>query len=141
MFYEQRTTVPESPAELREEYESEFASVVESVGLEDAAAETGIDRERLEALVAGDSPDLTLEDAAAIKALEDGEPDPETIVTMAGEHLLLGRSSAVLDVEAVESHLEIDLEAKEVQQKIERRAPMSLEEYVHVQHVIVSRIP
>ncbi len=43
---------------------------------------------------------------------------------MACEHLLLGMSTAVLDVDAVESDLEIDLAAKEIQQKIERRAPI-----------------
>ncbi|MHC3437324.1 DUF5791 family protein [Natrialbaceae archaeon A-gly3] len=141
MFYEQRTTVPESPSELRTEYEAEFASILENVGIEEAVEETGIDRERLEALANGESPEMSLEEAAEIQTLADGEPDAETIVTMAGEHLLLGMSSAVLDVEAVESHIEIDLEAKEIQQKIERRAPMGFEEFVHVQHVIVSRIP
>ncbi len=141
MFYEQRTAVPESPAELRAEYEAEFRSILEDVGLEAALEATGIDSERLEALEAGESPELDFEEAAAIQALAEGEPDPETIVTIAAEHLLLGMSSAVLDVEAVESHVEIDLEAKEIQQKIERRAPMTLGEFVHLQHVIVSQLP
>ena len=141
MFYEQRTAVPESPSELRTEYEAEFRSILEDVGLEAADDATGIDRERLEALEAGESPELDLEEAAEIQALAEGEPDPETIVTIATEHLLLGMSSAVLDVEAVESYIETDLEAKEIQQKIERRAPMTLGEFVHLQHVIVSQLP
>jgi hypothetical protein len=48
-------------------------------------------------------------------------------------------TTGVMDVDAVASELEIDLDAKEVQQKIERRAPMTFDEFVHVQHVIASR--
>ncbi|WP_226481134.1 DUF5791 family protein [Natrinema amylolyticum] len=141
MFYEQRMTVPDSPADLRAEYEDDLATIVERRGTETVAAETDLERETLEALTAGESPALTLEQAAQIQSLGDGEPDPETIVTMALEHLLLGMSTAVLDVDAVESDLEIDLDAKEVHQKIEGRAPMSFEEFVHVQYVIADGAP
>ncbi|TYT61422.1 DUF5791 family protein [Natrialba swarupiae] len=141
MFYEQRMAVPGSPAELRAEYEGDLEVVVETHGPDTVATETGLDRDVVDALVAGDAPDLSLEDAAEIQSLAEGAPDPETIVTMACEHLLLGMSTAVLDVDAVESDLEIDLAAKEIQQKIERRAPMSLEEFVHVQYVIVDNAP
>ncbi|WP_049926579.1 DUF5791 family protein [Halopiger goleimassiliensis] len=142
MFHEQRRRAPESPGELRREYDEELAAVVESHGLEAVADATDVDRERLEALGAGDSPALTLEEAAQIQSLADGAPDdPETIVTMATEHLLLGMSSAVLDVDALESDLAIEMDAKEIQQKIERRAPMSFEEFVHVQYVIADEMP
>lgn len=141
MFYEQRMTVPETPADLRAEYEANLASIVDRHGVETAVDRTTVDRETIEALLDEASPALSLEAAAEIQALEEDEPDAETIVTMACEHLLLGMSSAVLDVDSVESYLEIDLDAKEVQQKIERRAPMSFEEYVHVQHVIVDQMP
>lgn len=141
MFYEQRMSVPDTPAALRSEYDDRFASIVARHGVETAAERTSLDRETLEAVEAGRSPSLSLEAAAEIRALESDEPDAETIVTMACEHLLLGMSTAVLDVEALASHLEIDLEAKEIQQKIERRAPMSFEEYVHLQYTIVDRTP
>ncbi|ELY51572.1 DUF5791 family protein [Natronococcus jeotgali] len=139
MFYEQRTSVPETAADLRAEYDDQLASIVDRRGLETVAERTSADRDALEALLAGESPALSLEAAAEIQALEDGEPDAETIETMACEHLLLGMTTAVLDVDAVESHLELDLDAKEIQQKIERRAPMSFEEYVRLQHVIAGR--
>lgn len=139
MFYEQRTAVPETPADLRAEYDDQLASIVDRHGLETATDRTGVDRDVLEALLEDGSPDLSLEDAAEIQALESDEPDAETIETMACEHLLLGMTTAVLDVDAVESHLGLDLDAKEVQQKIERRTPMSFEEYVHLQHVIAGR--
>lgn len=141
MFYEQRMSVPASPAELRAEYDEEFAQILETAGLEHVSMLTGIDEERLEAIGTDEPPSLSLEEAAQIQSQGTDEPDPETIETMACEHLLLGMSTAVLDVDAVESDLEIDLDPKEIQQKVERRAPMSFAEYVHLQHVIVSNTP
>lgn len=141
MFYEQRMSVPDSPTDLRTAYEDDFASIVDQVGLDAAADRSTVDRDRLETLVDGGSPELSLEEAAEIQSLGADEPDSETIVTMACEHLLLGMSTAVLDVETLESYLDLDLEAKEIQQKIERRSPMSFEEYVHIQHVIVDQTP
>jgi len=47
----------------------------------------------------------------------------------------------VLDIEALESYIDLDLEAKEIQQKIEGRAPMSFAEFVHVQYVIADGAP
>ncbi|SIS06452.1 hypothetical protein SAMN05421752_109117 [Natronorubrum thiooxidans] len=129
-------TVPDSPAALRAEYEADLRSVIDQYGVDEVATVTDVDRDSLEALLEGDTVSLTLTETAQIQALEDGEPDPEEIETIACEHLLLGMSTAVLDVDAIETELEIDLEAKEVQQKIERRAPMSLEEFVHIQYVI-----
>ncbi|RQG97999.1 DUF5791 family protein [Natrarchaeobius chitinivorans] len=141
MFHEQRTSVPGSPGELRAEYDADLETVLERRDPATVAERTDVDREDVEALQAGESPDISLEEAAAIQSLADGTADPETIVTMACEHLLLGMSTAVLDVDAVESELEMDLDAKEIQQKIERRAPMSFAEYVHLQYVIVDGMP
>lgn len=50
-------------------------------------------------------------------------------------------TTAVLDVDALESELAIEMDAKEIQQKIEQRAPMSFDEYVHIQHAIVANTP
>lgn len=141
MFYEQRLDVPETPADLFEEYRRALERAVAAVGVADAAETTGIDRGRLDELVAGDSPPLTLEEAAKIQSLVDDAPDAETIEVMACEHLLLGMTTAVLDVDAVARRLDLDLDPTEIQQKIERRAPMSFEEFVCVQHVIADAAP
>jgi len=144
MFYDERTTVPDSPTELEESYEAELTDIVSTTGLEASAEATGIDADRLEALESGTpTPGLTLEEAAEIGALKSGAPEPETIVEIACEHLLLGMSMAVLDVETLERRVELEpgLDAKEIQQKIERRAPMTFAEFVHIQHAIVSSIP
>ncbi len=141
MFYDQRTTVPESPSALRSEYVDGFREILESVTLENAADEVDVPIDALEALSAGKPTALTLEQAAAIQSLEDGEPDPQTIVELACDHLLLGMTTAVIDVDTLESEVDLDLEAKEIQQRIERRAPMTFEEFIHVQHAIVSSAP
>lgn len=141
MFYEQRMTVPDSPADLRAEYEDDLRAVVDQHGVDAVADRTDVDRETAEALLEGDSPDLTVVEAAQIQSLEAGEPDPDEMVTIACEHLLLGMSTAVLDVDAIESELAIELDAKEIQQKLEQRAPMSLEEFVHIQYVIADGAP
>lgn len=141
MFYEQRMAVPDSPAALRAEYEDDLRAVVDRHGPDTVADRTDVDRETAEALLEGDSPDLTLAEAAQIQSLDDGEPEPDEMVTIACEHLLLGMTTAVLDVDAVEGELAIDMDAKEVQQKIEQRAPMSLEEFVHIQYVIADGNP
>ncbi|MFP8953793.1 DUF5791 family protein [Natrialbaceae archaeon A-arb3/5] len=143
MFYDQRMTAPPSPDELRAEYEADLAAVVDRHGVETVVTETDsdLDRETIEAVAAGESVDLTLEEAAQVQALDEDAPDPETIVTMACEHLLLGMSTAVLDVDALAGELGIDLDAKEIQQKIERRAPMTFREFVHVQYTIASNTP
>lgn len=140
MFHEQRTDVDGlSPADLRAEYDADLRAAVEGVGVADAAETTGVDSERLEALVDGESPELSLQEAAAIQALAEGTADADTVYEMACEHLLLGMTTGVMDVDAVAGDLEIDLDGKAVQQRIERRAPFGFDEFVHVQHVIASR--
>ncbi|WP_135819826.1 DUF5791 family protein [Halostella litorea] len=142
MFHDHRTDVDGlSPADLRSEYDADLAAAVEAAGVDRAAEAADVERSTVEALVAGDAPDLTLAAAAAIQALDPDAPDADTLVEMACEHLLLGMTTGVMDVDAVARELAIDLDPKEVQQKIERRAPMTFDEFVHVQHAIAGRQP
>jgi len=139
MFYEQRFDAPDSPETLETTYLEELGTILEGVDLENASETTGIEHSRLEQVTDGDAAALTLEEAAEIQSLGEGEPDAETIVTMACEHLLLGMTTAVVDVDTLAGDLEGDLDAKEVQQKIERRAPMTFEEFVEIQYAIAAR--
>lgn len=141
MFHEERRTVPDSPEKLLDEYAADLAAAIDAVGLDRAVERTGLERGTIESVANGDLPDLTLSDAAAIQALADGTPDPETIVEIGCDHLLLGMSTAVLDVDTVATEIDLDLDPKEVQQKLERRTPMSFEEYVRIQQFIVGRQP
>jgi hypothetical protein len=128
-----------TPETLRERYERELAGIVEEAGIEETAAETGIETDRLEALVAGESPDLTTDDAAAILALSEAEPTAEIAEAEMQDRLLMGMTTAVLDVDTLAANLDLDLDGKEVQQKVEGRAPMSLAEYAHLRYTIEGR--
>ncbi|WP_267642520.1 DUF5791 family protein [Haloarchaeobius amylolyticus] len=143
MFHEQRMDVSGlTPADLESEYADDLAAVVESVGVDTVVGSTGLDRASVEQLAQGELPtDFSLEEAAEVQSLAEGVADPDTVVEMACEHLLLGMSTGVMNIETVAADLDsdLDLDPKDVQQKIERRAPMSFHEFVHVQHVIASK--
>lgn len=138
MLAAERTQVPETAAELHEDYLAELRDVVEAVGLETARTETAVKSHRLETLLEGEDPELTLSEAAALEALDPESRDEETILASACDHLLLGMTTAVLDVETLAGELSVDLDPKEIQQKIERRSPMTLAEYAELEHTIVS---
>jgi len=141
MFHDQRHDVDGlTVADLRAEYAQDLAAVVDERGVDAVVDATDLDRDVVARIADADLPDdLTLTAAASVLSLREGVADPETVVEIACDHLLLGMTTGVMDVDAVASDLDIDLDAKAVQQKIERRAPMTFDEYVHVQHVIASR--
>ncbi|MFC7155584.1 DUF5791 family protein [Halomarina halobia] len=130
-----------TPEELRARYDDRLRETVETVGAAEAAREAGVPREAVDALAAGGSPDLTLEEAAAILALPADAPDASAIRMEVLDDLMMGMSIAVLDVETLESELDGELEAKEIQQKIEGRFPMTLSELALVQQAIERRKP
>ncbi|MFD1586939.1 DUF5791 family protein [Halorientalis brevis] len=126
------------PEELQTAYEQELAETVETQGIDAVAEATGVDESTLEALVDGESPELTLEDAAGILATDPDRPDADFILADARDILLMGMSTAVLDVEAIQSGIDGQLEAKEIQQKVEGRYPITLGEYAVLHQFIES---
>lgn len=118
-----------SPDELRRAYDELLAEVVRSVGTASVAEFSGVDEGRLEALLAGESPPLTVAEAAAILAADDDRPDADAIAAEARDILLMGMSIAVLDVETLASGINDRMEPKEIQRKVEGRQPMDLDEY------------
>ena len=128
-----------TPTELRELYEAELLAVVDRHGPEAVATASDVDEATLRALRDGDSPELELEAAASVLAMADGAPDADTIATVSRDALLMGMTTAVLDVEAVESGLGGELEAREIQSKVEGRFPMTLEEFALLHRYIESR--
>lgn len=120
----------EAPSALHDAFRAELAGVVDDVGVETAAAETGLDEAVLSDLSAADG--LRLADAAAVLSLEDGRPDAAAIQQESLDHVLLGMTTAVLDVDAVAANVDLELSPTEVQQRIEGRTEMTLWEYAHV---------
>ena len=124
-----------SPESLRETYERTLRETIETTGLDEAADASDLDHATVEALLAGDHDDLTVGDAASILAAGD-DRDADAIAAEARDTLLLSMSSAVLDVDALARGLDRELTAKELQQKIEGRHPMTLAEYARLQVAI-----
>ncbi|WP_266076013.1 DUF5791 family protein [Haladaptatus caseinilyticus] len=127
-----------TPEEVHTQYVSELAETIESVGVDDVVAATDLDRLAVESVADGGKPELTLEDAAAILATGDAPPK-DTILLEVRDHLLMGMTTGLLDVDTLASSLDSDLGARAIQQKIEGRAPMTLEEYALIHHFIASR--
>jgi len=115
--------------ELRAAYDDVLAATIDRVGVETVLADASVDQAVVRALQAGESPDIDLRTATAILATDPDRPDAETLLTQARDILLMGMSAAILDVEALASGIEDELEPKEIQQKIEGRYPISLDEY------------
>ena len=129
------------PAELRERYDDRLQAVIDEHGIEAVVDESGVETETVRALTTGDSPEITLDDAAAILAVSESEPDSEVILAETRDALLLGMTTAVLDVEAVESGIDGSLDAREIQQKIEGRLSMTLDELAMIHGHIESQKP
>jgi len=128
-----------SPEEVRRAYGELLAETIESVGVDTTVSRSGVDREVVEAVAAGDQPELTLEAAAAILAADPDRPDGETIKLEALDILLMGMTTAVVDVEAVAVGLDDAMEAKEIQQKVEGRYPITLAEYAAIHQFLEAR--
>ncbi|MFB6072322.1 MAG: DUF5791 family protein [Halobacterium sp.] len=127
--------------EVRADYEAALVDVVEDAGVEAVAEQSGVDRERLAALLDGDDVEFTVEEAAGVLAVSDAWPDAESIVLEAQDNLMLQMSSAVMDVDALAGGIDGDLDPKEIQQKIEGRASMTLAEYARIYRHVASENP
>jgi hypothetical protein len=128
-----------SPAALREAYENQLRTVVDDIGVETAAADSGLDRDTVTAVADGPVPDLRVTDAAALLALDDDRPDAETIVLELRDHLLMAMTTGVVDVDTIASNVDLDLSGQEVQQAVEGRSAMTLEQLAAIQRFLASR--
>ena len=128
-----------SPEELRDEYAADLAAIIEANGVDAVVEETGVDRETVETLAEGDAAEVQLEDAAAIAALADDAPPKDAMMAEIQDSLLLGMTTAVLDVDTIAAEIDADLDGKQVHQKVEGRTPMTVGEYATLHHFIASR--
>ena len=128
-----------STDELLATYAAELQAVVDDVGADTVVAETDLDREVVEAVAAGDVADLTVEEAATVLAVSPDYPDQRGIVLEVRDHLLMGMTTAVLDVDTIAANIDVDLTGQEVQQAIEGRTPMTLAEFAAIHRLIAER--
>lgn len=138
-----RTKFPDadeqSPEALLSAYGSVLAETVASVGADSVVESTGINRETVDAVAEGDVAGLSLDDATAVLATDPDRPDAEALQAEARDILLMGMTTAVMDVESLASGIDNRLEPKEIQQKIEGRYPMTLTEYALLHSYIESQ--
>ncbi len=129
----------QSPETLRAAYDDYLATVIDAVGVDAVAERTGLGPDTLRAVTAGEAPEMTLSEAAAVLAADPDRPDADTIAAEARDILLMGMTTAVLDVEVLASVVNGELEPKEIQQKVEGRFPVTLDEYALLHSTIEGR--
>lgn len=131
----------DGPDALRAAWFERLRDVVSTVGPEQVVTATSLDPETVEALAAGDRPAIDLETAAAVLALAPESHDPEFIRLGVLDELLLGMTTAVVDVETVAANVAPEMDPKGVQQRLEGRAPISLEELAAIGWFLDERAP
>jgi len=127
-----------SPRQLHDAYEEELRTVIDAHGAERVADETGLSAETLAALADGDSPTLTLSEAASVLAV-DADLDADSIVQEVRDHLLMGMTTGVLDVDTIASNVDLDLSGQEIQQAIEGRIRLTLAELAAIHNYVAGR--
>lgn len=128
-----------SPSAIHGAYVAELAGVVEDLGVDAVEGGTGLDRRTVERLADGEAVDLTLEEAAEVLALADGAPETDDIAWEVRDHLLMGMTTGILDVDTVASELDTDLDGTEVQQVLEGRRQMTLSQLAALHGFIASK--
>mgnify|MGYP000031680440 CR=1 FL=1 len=127
-----------TPGALLSAFEAMVRESVTEAGRERVGVETGVDEAAVTAAAAGDAADLSVDDAAAIVAVT-ADRDADALVAELRDHLLMGMATAVLDVDTVAAGIDADLTGQEVQQALEGRAGMTLEQLAEVMAVIERR--
>jgi len=120
-------------------YAGELRGIVTEAGPVVVADATGLDGAVVDAIVDADVETvgrMHLTEVASILALVD-DRDADAIVADARDELLLAMSSAVTDVERLAAGMDIDLDPKEIQAKLEGRYPMRLREYAALRTELV----
>ena len=127
-------------AALVASFETLVREAVEEAGGDQIVDRTGLETATVEAAAGGDAADLTLEEGASVLAAA-ADRDAETVVAEVRDHLLMGMATAVLDVDTISTAIDADLTGQEVQQVLEGRAAMTLEQLAEVMAVIETRKP
>lgn len=140
MFHEVAEDTGPEVGPLLEGYETLVVEAVREVGVDVAVDETQVERAVIERIEAGEVPELAVEDAAALLALG-SDRDASAIIFELRDHLLMGMTTAVLDVDTIAGAIDADLTGQEVQQVLEGRSRMTLSQLAEIQGLIEERSP
>lgn len=128
-----------SPRQLREAYDDELRAVIDARGIEAVATAADLSTETVAALASGESPEVTLSEAASILAADADSRDAEGIVQEVRDYLLMGMTTGVLDVDTIASNVDLDLSGQEIQQAIEGRIRLALDELAAIHGYVAGR--
>jgi hypothetical protein len=128
-----------SPQQLRDAYDEELRAVVDARGIETVASAAGLSTETVAAVASAESPRMTLSEAAAVLATETEGRDADTIVREVRDYLLMGMTTGVLDVDTIASNVDLDLSGQEIQQAIEGRTRLMLDELAAIHSYVAGR--
>jgi len=125
-------------ATLLASFETLLTETVEEVGSDRVVSETPLDPSAVKRIAEGDARTVTLAEGAALLATG-SDREAESMVAELRDHLLMGMATAVLDVDTIAASIDADLTGQEVQQVLEGRAAMTLEQLADVMAVIETR--
>jgi hypothetical protein len=127
------TSVESLVAHYGEALEDAFASADR-----ESLRDRGVDDATVEAIEAGEYGGITVEQAASVLTESADAPPADVIQAEVQDQLLVGMANAILDVDALAAELDGDLTPRDIQQRVEGRAPMRLDTYAAIRHVIAS---
>lgn len=123
-----------SVAALADAYRALLSETIADVGVERVAERSGLAVERVRAVAEGTAGEITLSEAAAILAADPDRPAADAIAAEARDILLMGMTTAVMDVDALAAAIDDALEPREIQHKVEGRQEITLNEYARLHH-------
>ena len=125
-------------AALLAAFEALVQESVETAGRDRVTDETALSSEAIDAAAAGDAADLSVDEGAAMIAVS-RDRDPDAVIFELRDYLLMGMTTAVLDVDTLAGAIDADLTGQEVQQALEGRADMTLAQLAEIMAVIEAR--
>ncbi len=128
-----------SPTALESGYARLLAAALDETGSE-TVADAGVDSETIDLIERGDVSAVTLSEAAAVLGAADDFPGADAVVFETRDHLLMGMTTAVLDVDTLAASVSLDLTGQELQQAIEGRTPLTLGQLAAIQSAIDRRV-
>ena len=119
-------------------FETMVREAANDVGRRRITEGTSLSEGDVEIVMSGDISEVTVADGAAVLALT-ADRDADAVVAELRDHLLIGMATAVLDVDTIAASIDADLTGQEVQQALEGRTAMTLEQLAEIMAVIEQR--
>lgn len=121
-------------ATVAKRYVAALAAVADTADLDGH-----LDPAVVSAIEATDPAGVTVEHAATVLEATGEIDDAGVFIADVTDRLLLGMTTAIVDVDTVSANVDVDLAPGEVQRRVEGRTPMTIEEYAAIEQFLESR--